>query len=254
MSGARQRAALLTILVGTAVLAACTKGSDGTVTPDDAAVDANATSDAMVAQGIPSRGVRYCELLFAYLGVDGSTAQVWGTQGLNECPAELWDALDRDAAKEAMGATAVIANGPRYWTIDSSTGAQLPTVEAMTFSGLAMQQLATVAVDPATANQNYTERVVDRTVSFRFDAGKPVYELTSPEGAVYVMQSYALIVDPSLTEADLPKISARLTLPDGWSYSTRVLDEALVVETAGDAVVIQDDLKNTYSRYIAPTP
>ena len=62
------------------------------------------------------------------------------------------------------------------------------------------------------------------------------------------MQAYAQIVDASLTEADLPTLGQRLALPVGWSYSTRVLDAPLEVSTPGEAVVIQDELQNTYSR------
>ena len=44
------------------------------------------------------RGMRYCEILLFYSDDEGLAAEVWGTQGLNLCPTESWDALDPVAA------------------------------------------------------------------------------------------------------------------------------------------------------------
>jgi hypothetical protein len=64
------------------------------------------------------------------------------------------------------------------------------------------------------------------------------------------MQSYAQIVDTSLSERDLPGLGARLTLPEGWQYRARTLASPLVVRTPGEATVVQDELQNTYSLYV----
>ena len=63
------------------------------------------------------------------------------------------------------------------------------------------------------------------------------------------MQSYARIVDPNLSEGDLPGLGARLALPTGWTYQARTLTASLVVSTPGEATVVQDELQNTYSRH-----
>lgn len=96
----------------------------------------------------------------------------------------------------------------------------------------------------------YAERTVNRDSEFEFRAGAEIYELLAPNGAIYVMQSYAQIVDPALTESDLAGLGARLTLPTGWSYRARTLDAPLLVTTRGEATVVQDELQNTYSRYV----
>ena len=94
----------------------------------------------------------------------------------------------------------------------------------------------------------YTEVHVDRGAVFFFDAGKPVYELVSPDGTAYVMQALCVGVDPTITEASLPGLGDRLSLPDGWSYRTRILDEELVVDTTATvATVLQDELENSYT-------
>ena len=93
----------------------------------------------------------------------------------------------------------------------------------------------------------YAETAVKRDTEFAFDAGREVYELTAPDGSVYIMQSYSLEVDPGLDATALAGVSERLSLPEGWTFSTRVLDERLVVEDVdGTAVVVQDDLRNSY--------
>ena len=75
-----------------------------------------------------------------------------------------------------------------------------------------------------------------------------MYELTSASGDVYIMQSYNRIVDPELSIEDLPGLGSRLTLPEGWTFTSRVLDADYELVSDGMAVVIQDDLSNTYQR------
>ena len=81
-----------------------------------------------------------------------------------------------------------------------------------------------------------------------FSGGKTVYELVAPSGKVYVMQSYALSIDPSMTEKSLATLASRLKLPEQWQYRVRKLDRDYIVQTTGEAHVIQDDFENTYQR------
>ena len=63
------------------------------------------------------------------------------------------------------------------------------------------------------------------------------------------MQSYAHIVDATLTEDALAGLGPRLSLPAGWEYRPRQLTSELVVGTpGGEAHIIQDDFQNTYQR------
>lgn len=216
-----------------------------TTTPGAPIADAT-TPDAALPESV--RGRRYCEVLLAFLGGAAIEVQVWGTQGLNDCPQAAWETVDADTERDAAGATAAVLNGPRYWTIDG-VSATLPDGEPRLFGELEMQQLATLMVAPGgLSSMPYTERTVFRDSEFEFRAGAEVYELVAPNGAVYVMQSYAQIVDAELTEAELPTLGERLTLPEGWLYRARTLETALTVRTAGEATVIQDDLQNSYSR------
>ena len=89
---------------------------------------------------------------------------------------------------------------------------------------------------------------VHKQDGFTFDAGRQVSELTAPDGSVYLMQSWSQQIDPTLSARDLPGLAAKLTLPEGWSYTTRKLKDAVVIEsTSKAAIVLQDDLGNSYS-------
>jgi haloalkane dehalogenase len=197
------------------------------------------------------RDNRYCEVLLAFFQDESITAQVWGTQGLNACPQEAWATVDAMAIQTEYGAAGVVLNGPRHWTIDGAT-AELPAGSPKLFGQLEMQQLATLSVAPGmVSSKPYVERTVLRNSKFEFFAGTEIYELVAPTGAVYVMQSYAQIVDATLTASDLPGLASRLKLPTGWQYRVRTLTSALQIQTPGEATVVQDELQNSYSKYPA---
>ena len=195
------------------------------------------------------RGVRYGEVLAVYMGDDGFRAEVYGTQMLNDCPAELWDTLDATAIAQEMGAFFVKLNGPRHWMLDG-LGTKVAVLEPVLreFNGLLMRRIAEIPLGTNPASVPYTVRHVNRGATFFFDAGKPVHELVDPDGTAYVMQAYCIGVDPTLTADTLPGLGERLALPEGWSFRTRILDEELVVDTTDRlAVVLQDELENTYT-------
>jgi len=201
-----------------------------------------------------NRGFRYCEILLGYL-VDGELrAEAWGTQGLNLCPREQWEALDPDAIQQQYEADVIRMNGPRQWIVDGGD-AEFPDREHRMYGDLEMQLLATIIVDPAnTTGAPYTEGIVERTTVYEFWSGFQTYELVSPEGAVYIMQAMSQIVDPDLTMDDLSTLGSRLALPDGWTYRVqrRITDLELVIET--EATMIQDELQNSYQRVSGGEP
>jgi hypothetical protein len=195
------------------------------------------------------RGVRYGEVLAIRPAGGGLQGEVYGTQLLNDCPAELWDALDATAIAEELGALSVKLNGPRYWMLDG-LGQKVAVVDPVLreLGGILMRRIAVVDLGDDPSSRPYTLRRVNRGAVFFFDAGRPVHELVDPDGAAYVMQAYCTGVDPTLTQGDLAGLGDRLDLPAGWSYRTRVLDDELVVDTSTTlATVVQDELENTYT-------
>lgn len=194
---------------------------------------------------------RYCEILTAQRRMLKVEVTVYNTIGLSDCPQVAWDAIDAAALASDLGVTAVVKNGPRYWTIDGIVGRGSSVASTPTsFGELAMTQRATFErqILGGMDEQAYVPQEIARDTIFIFAAGKPVFELTDPEGQVYMMQSYAQIVDPALTLADLADLGNRLALPKGWSFSTRTLDAEFRLEANGVATVVRDELQNTYQR------
>lgn len=203
------------------------------------------------------RGARYGEVLVVTGRLNRIEATVYNTLGLNDCPDDLWRALDTEAIKKAYRARSVILNGPRYFLMDKVSITD-PGEELFDFGGLQMRRLATVRLSPAALlgdrkRQTYTENAVRRTTVYVYDQGSEVYELIAPDGTHYVMQSYSLMVDPTLTEADLPALGTRLQLPAGWRYQARRLPEEWVLRVDGEARIVQDELENSYQR-VEPSP
>ena len=195
------------------------------------------------------RGVRYGEVLGVFATDGGLVAEVYGTQMLNDCPQELWEGLDATAIAAELGAVFVKLNGPRHWVLDG-LGTKVATLEPVIreFNGIEMRRIARVELGDAPAAVPYVERKVDRGSVFFFDAGKPVWELVSPDGTAYVMQAYCLGVDPTITYESLPALGERLALPEGWTYRERILDAELAVDsTRSVATVLQDELENSYT-------
>jgi hypothetical protein len=195
------------------------------------------------------RGVRYGEVIAAFLRDGGFEAEVYGTQMLNDCPQALWDALDADAIAAELGALAVKLNGPRYWMIDG-IGQKVAVMEPILrdFGGITMRRIAGISLGDNPSVNPYSEVHVNRGAVFFFDAGSPVYELVDPEGRAYVMQAYCVGVDPTITRSGLETLGPRLTTPPGWTYRSRILDEELVVDTTSSiATVLQDELENSYT-------
>ena len=203
----------------------------------------------VMAQPAAMRGERYCEVLLVTPKDAGFTARVFSTYTLNECPADTWAALDPAAIAAANGVPVALLNGPRYWLVDAVTKRRDGALKVVDFGGLDMNELAVVTVAQRLDGlKPYVASSVERSTVFTFAAGNTVYELTDPTGATYVMQSWSQQVEPTLEEADLAGLASRLTLPAGWTYSSRVLPEPLEVVTIDvPAQVLQDDLRNSYS-------
>lgn len=196
------------------------------------------------------RNQRYGEILVVRGGPWSYTATVYNTIGLNDCPEAAWKKLDPKALKKELGAKSVLLNGPRYFMMDTNALANPGGVS--TFDGLEARKLATVDITLGDIlrgrSKPYTGTTVNRTTRYVFKGGLPVYELVSPKGDVYVMQSYSLEVDPSLTAADLPNLGKKLKLPRGWQYRVETPKEDLVLTTSGTATVLQDNLLNSYQK------
>jgi hypothetical protein len=208
------------------------------------------STDDLCPDGL--RDVRYGEVLLLSEDDGVYTAEVWNTLGLNDCPQEAWDALDAGAIAAERGALLALLNGPRRWTLDTIVPvAADPGERRLTrFGALDMFLAATVELGDALPDQgSYVERRIARDTIFRFKAGTTVHQITSRDRQRYVMQAYSHAVDPTQDLASLADLGSRLLLPEGWTFTTCVLDRTLdLLSTDGVATVVQDELQNTYQR------
>lgn len=247
---------LLTFSVASCASDSAAPAASGTVTGTEAPGGAESTGTTGTAplrgpagQLADQYGVRYCEVLTVTVADVGTTAEVWGTQGLNDCPQPAFAAIDPATVVADMGVTAALPNGPRFWVLDDIVAnAMAGSGEIRSFGGIEMRSIAIVDLGRGIPDRTpYAEISVRRDTEFRFGAGRMVHELTGPDGSIFVMQSYSLEVDPMLDAGNLADLGRRLALPEGWTFASRVLDEPMVVEDFdGVATVIQDDLRNSY--------
>ncbi len=201
------------------------------------------------------RNKRYCEVLYGERSFLSLKVKVFSTEGLNECPEDSWRLITNKTITDAHPASFVKLNGPRYWTIDGIEAAgSTVNHEKENFGGIEMNLRATIHVGfleqvrLLLGMSAYHAIPVTRTTKWIYKAGSPVYELISPSGERYVMQSYAQIVNTRLSIVDLPTLGQQLKLPQGWAYRSRVLTEDLNLVASGIAYVLQDSLSNSYQR------
>ncbi len=236
-----------------------------------ALVLASLISASAFSQGVPAvtqtqfmtppdnvRDFRYCEIIPVFRERLTFKIDVYNTIDFNDCPTEEWNALDKEVLKEEYGAVDVILNGPRFWVLNEIIGEEATaTGQVSDFSGIEMRlvaQIETKLWQGTVGSELYAENEVERTTTYTYSAGNMVYELSSPEGDVYRMQSYSQIVDPSLTIDDLETLGSRLNMPEGWTYEARVLTEDSQLKADGLALVINDDFGSSYQKIFTETP
>ena len=237
-------------LGASSLLTAC--GSSGST--EDSAAKADESTTSTTAAPRQMRGDRYCEVLLITMNAGLATGEVWNTYPLNDCPQATWDTLDAKALATENNVPIAKLNGPRYWLMSSvEKVGGVTDLPKKDFGGLEMYRQATVEIGSLIeAAKPYFPHSVNRTAVFTYDAGARVYELHTPEGLTYVMQTYSVQIDPTLTEAQLTDLGARLKLPEGWTYTSQILDAPVkILSGTTPGHVLQDELGNSYSELVA---
>jgi hypothetical protein len=177
-------------------------------------------------------------------------ATVYNTTGFGPCPDDEFEALDVDRLATETGSDVVWKNPRRFWMMDALTvnlAGEPRAFQGVSFNLVARMQMP-AGFDP-TQDQSaiaYHPTQIRRVSRYEFRRGRPVFLLRSPDRTTWVMQTFTTHVDQTLTEADLSGLGERLTLPDGWTYSSRTLDQDLVIATDGLAHIVADQLANMY--------
>lgn len=198
------------------------------------------------------RNLRYGEVIPVFKDKTKLYVEVYNSVTCNELPQEPWDKLDAEKMAEAYGAKTVILNGPRYFVINKMEGrGKSIKGKVVNFGGIEMTLVATLnsnIFSGTVGDKLYAENEVKRETTFHYYKDNMVYELTSPKGEVYRMQSYTQMIDPILTIDQLKNLGDRLMLPEGWSYKARILKQNSALVANGIAYVINDELGNSYQK------
>jgi hypothetical protein len=209
------------------------------------------------------RGRAFYELLFMNRQADGSGVGFYhNSLGLDlEASNEEMDArfraLDADTLMQKYGGDGVIFNGPRRLVANSITGiiawdgGKQKVIGTVPYRILGLFE--TPDLDKAATGEMPAYHVLTskRTNSFKFSAGETVYELITPEGAVYTMFSLSLRIDPNNTIENLPTLGERLKkLPEGWKFRSRKLDQEMILTSNADSeppnTIVLDELVGNY--------
>jgi hypothetical protein len=203
------------------------------------------------------RDTRYGEIFLIRSEEGQLIGAVYNTTGLNDCPLDKWRALNPQKLANQFGVVAVQLNGPRFWTMDQITVNAVG--EILSFDGLEARWVAELPIPPDLSDPDrpgaryYRDMVIKRETEWHFAAGRPVYEMLTPDGKTYVMQAYSHIVDDSLTMQSLAAMGDRLQIPEGRQYRARTPDQELTLATVGgQAHILQDELQNTYMQLVTP--
>ena len=103
----------------------------------------------------------------------------------------------------------------------------------------------------ATGDRMVIEVEVIRDTLMQFEAGKRVHELTDPDGNVFVLFAYG--VDPEnvvVPDFENPYFMGLFSPPVGWTYTSRILEEELSLDTSDVATVlaIRGELTSTWEK------
>jgi len=195
---------------------------------------------------------RYCEI-FTVTQPDPPdfTVDVYNTIGLNDCPAEQWNAVDYNEVKTQTGALLSVPNGPRRWLIDAIAGGKAG--EPLTLSGLEVRHVGVLSV-PSLSPSPFTEMSIARTTTWVYNKGRKIHWIVSPEGKKYALQAYTTNVDPTLRAKNLDSMGENplMALPEGWKYRTIKLKKQLRLPAPGIATIMRDGLGGTYQKFSFP--
>ncbi|HOX90508.1 MAG TPA: hypothetical protein PLN55_12920 [Burkholderiaceae bacterium] len=207
------------------------------------------------------RGKAFYEILFMFRQPNGGGIGNYFNSLSNALPASneemdaRFRALNAETLKKEFGGDGIFFNGPRRLVANTITASSWDGCKKRVIGTIPLNLDGTFEVPsfdkfvsgPPVA---YKPLVSKRDSRMIFNAGETVYELITPEGAVYTMFSLSLKADPKNTIENLPTLGKRLTLPTGWKFRSRKLDKEMVLTAAADSnppnTVVLDQFEGNY--------
>jgi hypothetical protein len=211
---------------------------------------------------------QYCEVL---LKVPNSPSglPVFNTTGFGgDCP--NYSALTGQAILDSYNATYpvnnpyglpsgaydIILDWPRNWIYDQGVSAPTGATESLVLDvpypiipGDPTTTFGFAAFNTDVTGLAYIPSSAVRNATWTYFADNLIFQLIDPSDNLYVMQSYARFIDPDLTYENLQDVdymTSVMGLPVGWSYSVAQLAQQFDNISAGNAILVQDALGNSY--------
>jgi len=154
----------------------------------------------------------------------------------NECTFEQFDALTlprgwRKSPKQMILPVGELLSHPSFEGI-SNTLDLIPEIPGDEFQLIA-KTLELKIVDISFSGIMIGSKVMRNTV-LRYPVGRRVHELTDEDGNIYVLFAYEVkSVDFDRSFFEKPDVLSNYPHPKGWSYSSRIINEDLVLKSKG---------------------
>jgi hypothetical protein len=202
------------------------------------------------------RGYPFCEFEVIMGTPPNLTVEIYNTTGQEECWPVRFDPIDPKALAQKLAVVAVVKNPTRYWLMDRLWS--YDAGETYDFDGLKATWMAKLDLSTGAIQEHgpkpfatYQEGVVTRRSKYEWLTGSQVYLLRSPDGHTWIMQAYTDLVDKILTQAELPNLGPKLTLPAGWRFEVKTLERNLTLippaKTGYLAHAVSDNFQNIYA-------
>ena len=188
--------------------------------------------------------MRYCEILV----FKGDMIDIYNTSASNDCPAEHWDALDPVQVAKDLGADRVQKNGPKFWMMDRQT---VELGGSVSFAGIEARWAARIPAKfmaKDKGSEPYKPFTTKKTQKMLYAKGQTVYELVANDGSAYILQAHSA----EFTLESLAKLGEKMTLPEGWHYRSRILDDDLILDITPDQTI--DAVGDEFHQYYTLPP
>ena len=171
----------------------------------------------------------------------------------NECTFEQFDALKlprgwRKSPKQIILPVGELLSNLSFEGV-SSTLDLIPEIPGDEFQLIA-KGLEGKIVNVSFSGIMIKSKVMRNTV-LRYPAGRRVHELTDKDGNIYVLFAYevkSVNFDRTFFEKD--DVLLNYPRPKGWSYSSRIIDEDLILNSKGivDVLAIRSDPSSVWEK------
>jgi hypothetical protein len=202
---------------------------------------------------------RYAEIFL--VGGNGLTgnlkASVYNTLALNgynesnrdSAPQALCEAFNPEQIKKQYDVLGSKLNGPKRWMLD---WIDVPMGTERDFNGLKARWCAELNLKGMNledeSKMSFHPTTVERKTKFGYNKGTTAHLIDDADGNTWIMKGFNEGLKPAMSyEEASTTLANRLTLPPGWKFRNKVLDQDLVlIPENGTARIMPDNLFNVY--------